>query len=125
MLRSLNERIRLLDAAITRRAKANEMARRLMTIPGIGPVTATALVALAPPAHHRGERRGALVGSQGRGSGIVAGADDGAQAAPAGHCGPRQQDGSHHLGVDGEGRHRPSSDRRSVSPLAVRGLSSA
>jgi transposase len=50
MLRSLNERIRLLDAAIARRAKTNEMARRLMTIPGVGPVTATALVALAPPA---------------------------------------------------------------------------
>ena len=49
-LRSLDERIRLLDAAIARRAKTNEMARRLMTIPGIGPVTATALVVLAPPA---------------------------------------------------------------------------
>jgi transposase len=49
-LRSLDERIRLLDVAIARRAKEDKTARRLMTIPGVGPVTATALAALAPPA---------------------------------------------------------------------------
>jgi transposase len=38
-----------LNAEISRRAKENEVACRLMTIPGIGPLIATALVALAPP----------------------------------------------------------------------------
>ncbi len=41
--------IRRLEAEITRRAKGDEVARRLMTIPGVGPLIATALVALAPP----------------------------------------------------------------------------
>jgi transposase len=49
-LHALDERITLLDRAIAQRAKADEMARRLMTIPGVGPVIATALTALAPPA---------------------------------------------------------------------------
>jgi transposase len=49
-LRRLDERIEELDREIMQRAKADEVARRLMTIPGIGPVTATALLALAPPA---------------------------------------------------------------------------
>lgn len=38
-----------LDAEIARRAKENEVARRLMTVPGIGPLTATAITVLAPP----------------------------------------------------------------------------
>jgi len=46
----LDDQILKLDAEIQRRAKENEVARRLMTIPGIGPLIATALVALAPPA---------------------------------------------------------------------------
>jgi transposase len=46
----LDDQIVKLDAEIRRRAKENEVARRLMTIPGIGPLIATALVALAPPA---------------------------------------------------------------------------
>ncbi|SEI20324.1 Transposase [Rhizobium tibeticum] len=49
-LRSLDERVALLDREIARRAREDEDARRLMTIPGIGPVTATALSALAPSA---------------------------------------------------------------------------
>src|SRR5579859_5582784 len=36
--------------AIAARAKADATAKRLMTIPGIGPVAATAIVALAPAA---------------------------------------------------------------------------
>lgn len=48
--RALDERIRLLDREITKRAREDETARRLMTIPGIGPITATAILALAPPA---------------------------------------------------------------------------
>jgi len=47
--KALDERIGLLDREITKRAREDETARRLMTIPGIGPFTATALVALAPP----------------------------------------------------------------------------
>ena len=49
-LQALHERIALLDREIARQAKENAVARRLMTIPGIGAVTATALAALAPPA---------------------------------------------------------------------------
>ena len=45
----LDDQIAKLNAEISRRAKENEVARRLMTIPGIGPLIATALVALAPP----------------------------------------------------------------------------
>ena len=48
-LRALDEQIAGLDAEIVRRAKADLVARRLMTIPGVGPITATAIVALAPP----------------------------------------------------------------------------
>lgn len=47
-LQSLDEKVRQLDAEIARRAKEDEVSRRLMTIPGIGPITATALAALAP-----------------------------------------------------------------------------
>jgi transposase len=49
MLAELDRRIAMLDREITKRAREDETARRLMTIPGIGPITATALAALAPP----------------------------------------------------------------------------
>lgn len=49
MLAELDRRIAALDREIAKRAREDEAARRLMTIPGIGPVTATALAALAPP----------------------------------------------------------------------------
>jgi len=49
-LSALERRIGKLDAEIKARARSNEMARRLMTVPGIGPLIATALVTLAPPA---------------------------------------------------------------------------
>jgi transposase len=48
-LRGLQDRIAALDAEIAARAKRDEVARRLMTIPGIGPMIATAIEALAPP----------------------------------------------------------------------------
>jgi transposase len=48
-LAALNERIAALDIEIARRAREDDAARRLMTIPGVGPVIATAIVALAPP----------------------------------------------------------------------------
>jgi transposase len=50
LLAELDKRIATLDREIARRAKGDEAARRLMTIPGIGPIAATAIVALAPPA---------------------------------------------------------------------------
>jgi transposase len=50
LLAELDERIADLDREIAQRAREDEAARRLMTIPGIGPITATALIALAPAA---------------------------------------------------------------------------
>lgn len=49
-LRLLEGKIARLDAEIARRAREDEDVRRLQTIPGIGPITATALIALAPNA---------------------------------------------------------------------------
>jgi transposase len=49
-LKSLDENIAVLDVEIGRRSKEDPVARRLMTIPGVGPITATAIVALAPAA---------------------------------------------------------------------------
>lgn len=49
-LETMQAQIALLDREIATRAKADETARRLMTIPGIGPIAATALLALAPAA---------------------------------------------------------------------------
>ena len=49
-LQAIQARISVLDREIAARAKADPVARRLMTIPGVGPVVATALVALAPAA---------------------------------------------------------------------------
>ncbi|MGF6178095.1 transposase [Ensifer sp. 4252] len=49
-LRLLEDRIGLLDEEITRRAREDEDVRRLQTIPDVGPITATALTALAPNA---------------------------------------------------------------------------
>jgi transposase len=50
MLAELGKRVAALDKEIARRASEDEVARRLMTIPGIGPITATAIAAIAPPA---------------------------------------------------------------------------
>ena len=48
-LRHLQEQTAALDAEIAARAKADDVTRRLMTVPGIGPLIATAIEALAPP----------------------------------------------------------------------------
>lgn len=48
-LAHLEAEIVKLDAEISRRAKENDVARRLMTVPGIGPLIATAIATLAPP----------------------------------------------------------------------------
>jgi transposase len=45
---ALHEQIKELDAEINRRSKADPVASRLMTIPGIGPLAATAITALVP-----------------------------------------------------------------------------
>ena len=48
-LAHLDAEIAKLDAEIERRTKTNDLARRLMTVPGIGPLIATAIATLAPP----------------------------------------------------------------------------
>jgi transposase len=48
-LAQLEAEISKLDTEIARRAKENDVARRLMTVPGIGPLIATAIATLAPP----------------------------------------------------------------------------
>jgi len=50
LLAGLKGKIADLDRAIARRAREDEVSRRLMSIPGIGPITATTIAALAPPA---------------------------------------------------------------------------
>ena len=45
---ALESEIEELEREINRRAKDEPVARRLMTIPGIGPMAATAIMALAP-----------------------------------------------------------------------------
>lgn len=49
LLGELGKQIAMLDREIARRAKEDDAVRRLMTIPGIGPIAATAIIALAPP----------------------------------------------------------------------------
>ena len=63
-LQFLCERIDVLDREVARRAREDNEVRRLTTIPGVGPVIATALAALAPPASafRRGRDFAAWVG---------------------------------------------------------------
>lgn len=49
MLMTLSKQVSSLDKEINRRAREDPSARHLMTIPGIGPIAATAILALAPP----------------------------------------------------------------------------
>ena len=49
-LRSLEAEIAKLNAEISQRTKEDDLARRLMTVPGIGPLIATAFATLAPAA---------------------------------------------------------------------------
>jgi transposase len=51
-LAQLEAEIGKLDAEIARRARENEVVRRLMTVPSIGPLIATAIATLAPPPEH-------------------------------------------------------------------------
>ncbi|MBN8974975.1 MAG: IS110 family transposase [Rhizobiales bacterium] len=54
---SLGEQIGLLESDLRARARQDETAKRLMTIPGIGVICATALEALAPAAESFGRSR--------------------------------------------------------------------
>ena len=54
---ALDAQIRELDAEINRRSKTDPTARRLMTIPGVGPIAATAVTALVPAAENFGTGR--------------------------------------------------------------------
>ena len=56
-LEDLDGKIALLDVEVAKRAKEDQVARRLTTIPGVGPITATAIAALAPPAETFGKGR--------------------------------------------------------------------
>lgn len=49
-IESLSEKIMALEKGLRARAREDEVASRLMTIPGIGTICATAIEALAPPA---------------------------------------------------------------------------
>jgi transposase len=49
LLAGLNSKTADLDKEIARRAREDEVSHRLMTVPGIGPISATAIAALAPP----------------------------------------------------------------------------
>ena len=49
LIAKLSERIDALTLQLRRTARENGVARRLMTMPGIGPVTAVSLAVLAPP----------------------------------------------------------------------------
>jgi hypothetical protein len=67
MLASLNGKVA--DLEIARRAREDEVSRRLMTVPGIGPISATAIAAMAPPVETFAKGRdfvGATVGETGR-----------------------------------------------------------
>ena len=56
-LETLEKRIQAAEAVIVREHKANEVSRRLATIPGIGPITASAIAAtIADPAAFRSGR---------------------------------------------------------------------
>ena len=62
--RALDAQVGELDAEIARRAKADPVARRLMTVPGVGPVVATAITALvaAPEGFRAGRDFAAWLG---------------------------------------------------------------
>ena len=56
-MRRSGGQIRELDVEINRRSKTDPVAGRLMTIPGVGPIAATAITALVPAAENFGTGR--------------------------------------------------------------------
>ncbi len=83
--------IETLDAGNDRRAKTDEVARRLMTIPGIGPLIATAIATLAPPpeAFRKGRDFTAWLGLTPRQHSTGRKQRPGATTALPGHCVPQ------------------------------------
>jgi transposase len=81
--------------------RQDEVSQRLASIPGIGPITASAMAASAPdPSLFRSGRRGAASVSP---EGVRRSLDPGAsrsQEAEGRRRGARQQDGAHRLGAD-------------------------
>ena len=63
LIASLDGKIAALDKEIARRARDEEVSRRLMTVPGIGPISATAITALAPSAETFAKCRDSPLGS--------------------------------------------------------------
>jgi transposase len=63
-VKALDERIAALDRIIAKRAREDAVARRLMTISGIGPITATAIIAVAsaPDSFRKGRDFAAWLG---------------------------------------------------------------
>ena len=55
---ALEAQITALDGEINQRSRSDPTTRRLMTIPGVGPITSTAITALVPAAE--GSRPGAI-----------------------------------------------------------------
>ena len=106
----LDERIAALDRQLEAVARSDETVKRLMTIPGVGPLSALATVATVG----HGEAWGPLpanLACHGCQSGSADGRQSRRQAQPLGRgiegatrlsprrCGPRRQECSHHLGA--------------------------
>jgi transposase len=125
--------IEALDGEIRRHARENEMARRLMTIPGIGPLIATALVTLAPPAETFRRGRDCAASCWKHASGVTLGLVPrqhltggkqrlGATPTLSGHCRAmpcRAADGADRLGLDGQGQRLRVSSRVGASLPSV------
>jgi transposase len=56
-LNDLDDKIALVDVELAKRAKADPLVHRLTSIPRVGPITATAIAALAPPSESFGKGR--------------------------------------------------------------------
>src|SRR4051812_16226197 len=139
-LQALNERIAVLDREIARQAKESAVARRLMTIPGIGAVTAAALTALTPPAHTFHQRLLDPLGSVRRTPGYGADGDrrrGGASLIRAlmGNCGNlslrchgRSPSGDHHeasVPMRSTGTDQPVRARKAGHAAGAKGLGQA
>lgn len=106
MLKELSRQIVDLDKEIARRAREDEVARRLMIIPGIGPIADhRQQCCCAPSQQARCERR------------FVACSNAGSQASHAGNCGPGEQDSQNSLGTACEaGRLQGSGGNGGIKP---------
>ncbi len=90
-LAQLDGQIGTLDAEIERRARRSAVARRLMTIPGIGPLIATALATVSPPPEmfRKGRDFAAWLGLTPRQHSTGGNQRLGATTTLSGHCVPQ------------------------------------